>query len=604
MLLRSTLSIMKIFHRRTQTIMSRLTLGFLIAACVLNMAPKPVAAIVQNPTPTAKVSFTFDDGLVTTLNQAAPTLAKYGLTGTDYVITGCVGMTTTPNTCHANTDNKYMSWAQVAKLQNTYGWEIGSHTNTHPYLASSDATDGQPNVLTPAQVRDEMVTSKAAFAAHGINATDFASPYGDYNNAVLAQIAKVYASHRGFADQANNVWSYNDYLLYDLQVQAGVTVAQVKAKIDTAIANNQWIVLTFHGIKAKASTNPDNYEYNTADLDKIAAYVKSKQDAGAIKAVNVSQGLVTSDTNMFANSTFNSGIAQGWTTDSPSTITADNGTNGSYPDATNSVKLGATTKESHLFSPRVATDPNTTYMFKSFLNLQTISSGEVGYYVDEYDANGNWISGQYKKAERSSFVESMNFTYKPTSQNVATSSLQVIVAANSGISAYVDNFQMFALSSVAAPVQTDLMTNGTFDAGLSGWRTDDPTRIVADNTSNGSPANPVNSVKFTATNTANSSHLFSPIVNVDNTKTYSLKSYLNLTTLTSGEVAYYIDEYDANGTWISGQYKLAYRAAGVQNPVIAYTPSSAAVKKSSLQLIITGNNGATGYFDDVRWYQN
>src|SRR5438045_9316366 len=109
-------------------------------------------------------------------------------------------MTTAPNTCHANTDTTYMSWAQIATLQTTYGWEIGSHTVTHPYLATSDATDGQPNVLTPAQVTAELTNSKSALAAHGINATDFATPYGDYKNAVLAQIAKYYASQRRFGD--------------------------------------------------------------------------------------------------------------------------------------------------------------------------------------------------------------------------------------------------------------------------------------------------------------------------------------------------------------------------------------------------------------------
>jgi peptidoglycan/xylan/chitin deacetylase (PgdA/CDA1 family) len=197
-----------------------------------------VQAATNNPAPAAKISFTFDDGLTSALSQAQPTLTKYGLTGTEYVITKCVGMTTAPNTCHANTDATYMSWTQIKQLQ-AAGWEIGSHTQTHPYLASSDATDGQPNVLTPAQVTTELAQSKADLAAQGITANAFSTPYGDYTNATLAQIAKYYTSHRGFADQNDNNWPYNDYLLNDMQVQAGVTVAQVKAKIDTAIANKQ-----------------------------------------------------------------------------------------------------------------------------------------------------------------------------------------------------------------------------------------------------------------------------------------------------------------------------------------------------------------------------
>ncbi len=166
-----------------------------------------------------------------------------------------------------------MTWAQVKQLQFA-GWEIGSHTVTHPYLASSDATDGQPNVLTQAQVVQELTQSKADFAAQGITTNALATPYGDYTSATLAQIAKLYTSHRGFADQNNNNWPYNDYLLNDMQVQAGVTVAQVKAKIDAAIANKQWLILTMHDIKVAPSTDPADYEYSTSNLDQIAAYVE------------------------------------------------------------------------------------------------------------------------------------------------------------------------------------------------------------------------------------------------------------------------------------------------------------------------------------------
>ncbi len=138
----------------------------------------------------AKVSFTFDDGAASSYTYAAPTLSKYGLSGTNFVTTGCVGMTTVPNKCRADNDVKYMTWTQVKALQNTYGWEIGSHTMTHPYLASYDASDGQPKPLTQSQVVNEIAGSKTALTAQGINATAFASPYGDYNQFSLETIAK------------------------------------------------------------------------------------------------------------------------------------------------------------------------------------------------------------------------------------------------------------------------------------------------------------------------------------------------------------------------------------------------------------------------------
>lgn len=497
-----------------------------------------------------------------------------------------------------------MSWDQVATLQNS-GWEIGSHTATHPYLASSDAEDGQPNVLTAAQVTQELTKSKSDLAAHGINATSFASPYGDYNMSVLAEVAKYYSSQRGFADQNNNDWGYtNDYIVNDFHVEGTMTVAQVTAKIDEAIANGRWLVLTFHNIKPNASTDPDDYEWSTAKLDQIAAYVKAKQTTGTLSPINVNQGITTSDTNLLQNASFNDGIANGWSTDAPNYIIADSGSNGSYPDPANSVKLTSLPSgEGHLFSPQVNVTPGTTYMVKSFLNVQTISSGSVGFYIDEYDANGNWISGQYKKAEPSVYVEMMSFLYKPSSANVKTARLQIIVGGL-GINAYIDNVQWFptGFTPTPPPAPTNLAINGTFDSGLAGWTTDDPANITADSAGNGSPDNPANSAKLVAG--SKQGHLFSPKVAVDSTKSYSLTSYLNVKAITSGEVGYYIDEYDANGNWISGQYKTGRNTVGAADVSFTYTPSSANVKSASLQVIVVANSGTLAYVDHLRWYQN
>jgi peptidoglycan/xylan/chitin deacetylase (PgdA/CDA1 family) len=128
--------------KRTSTLMACAAAGLVL----MLSAVSPIFAHAATPTTLpasskAKISFTFDDSLASTYTNAMPTLAEYGLTGTDYAISGCVGMTTVPNTCRANTDTPYMSWAQLEALQNTYGWEIGSHTVDHDCLASSAAQD-------------------------------------------------------------------------------------------------------------------------------------------------------------------------------------------------------------------------------------------------------------------------------------------------------------------------------------------------------------------------------------------------------------------------------------------------------------------------------
>jgi hypothetical protein len=354
-------------------------------------------------------------------------------------------MTTAPNTCRADTDKTYMSWDQINQLKNNYGWEIGSHTVDHYCLASiGDGSDCQTNQLTSAEVSYELSQSKADLAAHGIDAKALATPYGDYNNATLPQIAKYYTSQRGFADTGYNSWPYSDYLLRVQQVQGRVSVATVKSYIDSAIQNKQWLILVFHDVKATASNKNDDYEYATSKLDQIAAYVKTKRTAGLLQSVNVSNGLVSNSINLLPNSSFNSGIGDGWRTDSPATITADSSDNGNIPDSINSVKLTSATSNKHLFSPLVSVNSSLTYVLKNYLSVRALSTGEVAFYIDEYDANSNWISGQYKSAERSAFTESLNFSYRPTSASVKKASLQVIVTGGSGITAYLDNCQWFA----------------------------------------------------------------------------------------------------------------------------------------------------------------
>ena len=565
----------------------------------------PLQALAASPpiNTGAKVSFTFDDGYTSAMTQAAPTLAKYGFTGTEYVITNCVGMTKAPNTCHADESKTYMTWAQIQSLQNTYGWEIGSHTVDHYCLASNasvDPDDCQVNTMTTAQVDAELANSKATLAANGINATDMATPYGDYNQSSLAEIAKYYATQRGFADTGLNSAPYNQYIIRDEIATGGVKLTTLEGYVNQAIANKQWVVFSFHDILTKASNKQYDYEYSTANLDALAAYVKTK----GVSVVNINNGII-SGANLLANSSFDGGIANGWSTDSPSNIVANSGNNGSYPSPVNSVAFTAKTTNSHLFSTTVGVNPNTTYMLKSFINLKTIAAGSIGYYVDEYNANGSWISGQYKQNVSFPWPQTVGFEYKPTSASVAKASLQVIVPGNSGATGYLDNFEWIDENPAATPppVQTNLMPNYTFDAGISqGWTTNDPVNIVADANNNGSPANPVNSVKMTATNI--NRHLFSPLIALTAGKTYSISAYVNVKQLTSGEVGFYIDEYDTSGNWISGQYKTGARAVGANTTSFSYTPTSSNVAKASLQVILVGNSGIVAYVDNVAWIQN
>ena len=160
----------------------KLVLAAALFGLITLSLPVQVQAAVSNPAPAAKVSFTFDDGYTSAATQAAPTLAKYGLSGTEYVATGCVGMTTVPNTCQADNDKTYLTWAQIAQLKNTYGWEIGSHSATHQLLTGLKEPELEEEILESKKTLEKSLSTKVKY---------FAYPKGKYSKQVLNSVKKA-----------------------------------------------------------------------------------------------------------------------------------------------------------------------------------------------------------------------------------------------------------------------------------------------------------------------------------------------------------------------------------------------------------------------------
>lgn len=430
-----------------------------------SITAQTMAATLSNQN-VPKVSFTFDDGYTSALKEAAPALATYGYTGTSFVITGCVGMTTVPNACAADNDKTYMTWEEILALRDTYKWEVGSHTVTHPLLVSTENTTDVP--LTKDQIITELTQSKADLAAHGITATSFADPYGDWNPTSLAEIAKLYTVHRPFADivdyannNHNNAFPYSEYLPYVVQIQAGVTLDQIKQHIDRAKANNYHLVFILHDIKSgTASTDPANYEYNTADLAQIAAYAKLQGMGNA----NLTDAFTTG-TNLLSNGGFENGTT-GWTTDALTSIKLDSANNGAAPSPQNSLSLTSGVTDAHLFFDLIPVNSVEKYIVKSYLNVTSIGTlgSKVGFYIDEYDATGKWLSTQAKPSEGSVWVEMLNFQYVPTSAAVTQARVQIVVTAGVGLNAYLDNVQVISMGGVVMLLAGDIDGNGLIDA--------------------------------------------------------------------------------------------------------------------------------------------
>ncbi|HJR80576.1 MAG TPA: polysaccharide deacetylase family protein [Anaerolineales bacterium] len=118
-----------------------------------------VTAIKQGTElPSKPVIISFDDGSETVYATALPILQKYNFTGTAYIVHNYIGL---PG---------YMNADQIRALY-AAGWEIGSHSLSHPDL--TERTDRQ---------RQEIVESRRKLQALlGVPVLSFSYPFGAYD---------------------------------------------------------------------------------------------------------------------------------------------------------------------------------------------------------------------------------------------------------------------------------------------------------------------------------------------------------------------------------------------------------------------------------------
>jgi peptidoglycan/xylan/chitin deacetylase (PgdA/CDA1 family) len=138
-------------------------------------------AVLRPPAPRT-VAITFDDAYRSVIELAFPILSRAGFTATVFAPTGFIG-TEEPmawpgidhwrKTEHAD-ELVPMSWEELRRLAGA-GWEIGSHTRSHPRLSRID----------DAALEDELRSSREEVARHLGRCVSLAYPYGDHDARVV-----------------------------------------------------------------------------------------------------------------------------------------------------------------------------------------------------------------------------------------------------------------------------------------------------------------------------------------------------------------------------------------------------------------------------------
>jgi len=535
--------------------------------------------VVVIPSSTGIVSITIDDGESSQFDYGAAIMMAAGQVGTIYISSDLVG------------EEGYMNWNEVATLA-LAGWDIGGHGATHIELPE----------YTSDIYNAEILNSFAELEARGLNPSSMATPFGAHSPDVLSTIASVFESHRGYHEIGYNLWPYNEYLLYVQQVTNVTTPAEVEAWIEQAKQDDTWLIIVLHNILPEVSAD-DTYAWSTASLEALMTYM----NANGIEAKTVTE-VLNMKASLLPNSGFESGIADGWTTDAPDLVVADTTGEGATPSPDASVKMTGGTMEASLVSPRVDLDPETArYGIRIYTDTINLSTGTLGYAIHEYDSDGNLLSSRDLGVATLGFVLDEAYSYVPSSTEVVSIELYAYLTAGSNGYAYIDNMIFFP-EGEGDPLPTpnpvfDLpaalpLPNMSFDEGLaSGWTTDNTVQVTADSAGHGSGMTPATSIALSGGTT--DAHLFSPQGAVAYGTDYAISASYDASALTAGELGLYVDEYDLFGNWISGVWLGMAQNGTTGTLAFSYTPTSEAVIGVSLQTYLASATTGTAYVDEV-----
>lgn len=146
--------------------------------------------------PSKPIVITFDDGYKDNYTNALPILRKFGFAATVFVTAGQDGPV-------------FLTRDEMRELLEA-GWEIESHTMTHPDLSKLNPFKLQWELEHSKQLLEQDLGRKVKFLAY---------PYGKYNESVVkaargAGYLMAFTTKAGWATEKHNPWLVNRVYLY------------------------------------------------------------------------------------------------------------------------------------------------------------------------------------------------------------------------------------------------------------------------------------------------------------------------------------------------------------------------------------------------------
>ncbi len=200
------------------------------------------------------LSLTFDDGLNSHYEIVYPLLKEKNFGATFFIV---VDLEKDP------LGRELMSSSQIQDLANS-GFEIGSHTVTHPFLTQ----------LTEKEIEEEFKKSKQILEDnYGVIVSSVAFPYGNYNDKVINIAKKYYLTGRIIYNQRPV-----GFLLNTVGINKTSDVDSICKYMDEAKEKKSWVILVFHDISDSPGvwdTSIDSFKEILKCAEKVGIRVDS-----------------------------------------------------------------------------------------------------------------------------------------------------------------------------------------------------------------------------------------------------------------------------------------------------------------------------------------
>lgn len=229
----------------------RLVLAGLVAVSVVSTGLLAGNAPADDCGPA--LSITFDDGYRSVHTGAFPVLQDLDVRATTYAITDRVGA--------GFEDRPLMTWDQLRELQDA-GWEVGSHSQTHPDLRN----------ISDARLQDETAGSRQDLIDHGITPTTMAAPYGHTSDRVREVVLQEYDAFRVTEWGANDRSDPDTGTLNAYWLNGDIRWTDVSSEVVNGTLEQGWGILMLHSVNASS-----DYAYSI-DPDTLRDVVRTAQD--------------------------------------------------------------------------------------------------------------------------------------------------------------------------------------------------------------------------------------------------------------------------------------------------------------------------------------